>query len=110
MTAAIAPIAALGNLAAATWIDPATEATAGAAAVNPGSTANFAHALSNGIDQVQATQNTADNLAIQSATGQLTDPAAYTIAATQAQLMTQLMTTLESKGVEAFNQIMSMQA
>ncbi|HEY3736462.1 MAG TPA: flagellar hook-basal body complex protein FliE [Jatrophihabitans sp.] len=106
MSFPIAPIAALGGIGAAAPVMPTTAA----AGANPTSATNFAQALGDGLDQVQATQGTADNLAIQAATGQLTDPATYTIAATQAQLMTQLMTTLESKGVDAFNQIMSMQA
>jgi flagellar hook-basal body complex protein FliE len=71
---------------------------------------DFAHALGKGFDAVQSTQATADNLAVQAATGQLVDPAQYTIAATQAALMTQLATTVESKAVQAFNQIMNMQA
>jgi flagellar hook-basal body complex protein FliE len=103
MTTPIAAISAIGGLGSLGAVTPA-------AATNPNSAANFAQALGNGLDQVQATQTNADNLAVAAATGQLTDPATYTVAATQAQLMTQLMTTLESKGVEAFNQIMAMQA
>jgi flagellar hook-basal body complex protein FliE len=103
MTAPIAAIGAISGLGSAGSVAPA-------AATNTDSATNFAKALGNGIDQVQSAQTNADSLAVQAATGQLTDPATYTIAATQAQLMTQLMTTLESKGVEAFNQIMSMQA
>jgi flagellar hook-basal body complex protein FliE len=103
MTSPIAPIAAIGGLGSAGSITPA-------ATTNTDSATNFAKALGNGLDAVQSAQTNADSLAVQAATGQLTDPATYTIAATQAQLMTQLMTTLETKGVESFNQIMSMQA
>jgi flagellar hook-basal body complex protein FliE len=59
---------------------------------------------------VQSSQDTADGLAVQAATGDLTDIHQYTIAATQASLMTELATTLRSKGIDAFNQIMGMQA
>ncbi len=104
MIAPIMPISAIGGIAQAAPVAPA------ATAVDSASASNFAHALGQGMDAVQGAQSSADSLAVQAATGQLTDPATYTIAATQASMMTQLMVTLESKGVEAFNQIMSMQA
>jgi len=71
---------------------------------------DFASALTNGINAVQDTQQTADNLAIKAATGDLDDVHDYTIAATQAQLVTELATAIRTKGVDAFNQIMGMQA
>jgi flagellar hook-basal body complex protein FliE len=66
--------------------------------------------LGRGFDAVQGAQSNADSLAVQAATGALTDPAQYTIAATQAALMTQMATTLENKAVTAFNTVMGMQA
>jgi flagellar hook-basal body complex protein FliE len=105
MTTPIGPIAAITPLSSVT----ATGATSAPAA---GSTsgADFAAALGRGLDAVNGSQATADGLAVQAATGQLVDPAQYTIAATQAALMTQMATTLESKAVTAFNTIMGMQA
>jgi flagellar hook-basal body complex protein FliE len=103
MTSPIAPIAAIapvGGVDAASAA-PATSATSGS---------DFATALGHGLDAVTGAQNTADGLAVQAATGQLVDPAQYTIAATQAALMTQMATTLENKAVTAFNTIMGMQA
>ena len=85
---------------------------AGAEGVSPaGSTSSgFASMLEKGINSVQSAQSKADGLAVQAATGDLTDIHDYTIAATQASLVTQLATTIRTKGVDAFNQIMGMQA
>lgn len=99
------PIAAIGAIAQLTQVAaPAAPATTAA------SGASFASALSNGMDAVNGAQTNASNLAVQAATGTLTDPAQYEIAATQASLMTSLATTMESKAVSAFNTIMGMQA
>lgn len=103
MTAAIGAIAAIAPLTAAAPAAPAAAASAG-------SGTSFATELAHGLDAVGNAQSTADSLAVQAATGQLADPAQYTIAATQAGLMTQLATTLETKAVNAFNTIMGMQA
>lgn len=98
-----APIAAIAPIA------PLTSG-ASVAATAPTGGASFATELMHGLDAVSTAQSTADGLAVQAAQGTLTDPAQYTIAASQAQLMTQLATTIESKAVAAFNTIMGMQA
>lgn len=72
--------------------------------------ADFSAVLSKGLDALESTQNKADNLAVQAATGNLTNIHDYTIAATQASLATELATAIRTKGVDAFNQIMGMQA
>lgn len=74
------------------------------------SAGDFGSMLAKGIGQVESAQNNADSLAVKAATGDLTDIHDYTIAATQASLMTELATTIRTKGVDAFNQIMGMQA
>jgi flagellar hook-basal body complex protein FliE len=66
--------------------------------------------LQHGMDSLQQTQATAEDLGTQAATGQLTDPAQYMIASTQAQLTTELTVALRNKAVDAFNEIMRMQA
>lgn len=71
--------------------------------------ADFASILAKGVDSLQATQANADTLAVQAATGDLKDVHDYTIAATQAQLATDLAVTLRNKAVDAFNEIMRMQ-
>ena len=106
MTAAIGAIGAIAPISSAGPVSPAS--ASGAAGASSG--ASFATELGNGLDAVQGAQSNADSLAVQAATGTLTDPAQYTIAATQATLMTQLATTLENKAVTAFNTIMGMQA
>lgn len=81
-----------------------------AAPTGAGTSAGFASMLEKGINAVNSAQSKADNLAVQAATGDLTDIHDYTIAAAQAELVTQLATTIRTKGVDAFNQIMGMQA
>jgi flagellar hook-basal body complex protein FliE len=85
---------------------PGTDAAAGAAAGG----GDFANLLSKGLNAVESAQNKADSLAVQAATGDLTDIHDYTIAATQASLVTELATAIRTKGIDAFNQIMGMQA
>jgi flagellar hook-basal body complex protein FliE len=81
-----------------------------AAAAGASTGSSFASMLDKGLNAVQSTQDKADSLAVQAATGDLTDIHDYTIAATQASLVTELATTIRTKGIDAFNQIMGMQA
>jgi flagellar hook-basal body complex protein FliE len=109
------PIAAIGTIAPVSHITPAasTGATSAAGGVDGTpvtSGSDFATMLGHGLDALTNTQANAESLGVQAATGQLTNPAALTIATTQATLMTQLATSLQSKAVTAFNTIMGMQA
>ncbi len=108
MTSPLAPIGAISPIA--DFATTAVTGTAATAAAGGSSAADFATVLARGLDSVSGAQANADTLAVQAATGKLTDPAQYTIAATQASLMTQLATTIENKAVTAFNTIMGMQA
>lgn len=106
----IPPIAAISPVSAASAPLPTAGVNAASASTGAAGGGDFASMLGNGIDAMNSAQNTAANLAVQAATGQLVDPAQYTAAATQATLMTQLATTIQSKAVTAFNTIMGMQA
>jgi flagellar hook-basal body complex protein FliE len=78
----------------------------GAAGAAGGS--NFGKLVSGALDNLQATQAKADRLAVDAATGRLTDVHDYMIAANEASLATELTVALRNRAVEAFNQIMQM--
>jgi flagellar hook-basal body complex protein FliE len=59
---------------------------------------------------VQAAQTKSADLAVRVADGTLADPAQYTMAATEASLGLQLTMAIRNKAVEAFQEIMRMQA
>ena len=93
--------------------------TAGTGAIPPGDTVagatgaangqqGFGTALTRALDGLQATQTKADTLAVQAATGDLTNVHDYMIAATEAALATELTVAVRNKAVEAFTSIMNM--
>jgi flagellar hook-basal body complex protein FliE len=83
--------------------DVATGA-AGAVAGAP----HFGQSLVKALDGLQGAQTKADGLAVQAATGDLTNVHDYMIAATELSLATELTVAVRNKAVEAFNQIMNM--
>ena len=70
----------------------------------------FGTALSGAIDNLQQLQGTSNALAIQAVTGDLNDIHTATIASTRAQVTMELVAAVRNKGVDAFNEIMRMQA
>lgn len=101
----IAPVgAALPSLP----VQPVQPVQPNAAAASVDS-AGFGDMLAKAVDSLSAAQSKADNLAVQAATGELTDIHDYTIAATEAGLATELTVAVRNKAVEAFNEIMRMQ-
>ncbi|MCU1525984.1 MAG: flagellar hook-basal body complex protein FliE [Microbacteriaceae bacterium] len=81
---------------------------AGATSATNGS--GFATELSGAVDGLQQLQSTSNDLAIQAVTGNLNDIHAATIASTRAQVTLELVAAVRNKGVDAFNEIMRMQA
>ena len=75
-----------------------------------GPNTDFAGMLAQGLESVQANQAKASDLAVQVADGTLKDPAQYTMASTEAALGLQLTMAIRNKAVEAFQEIMRMQA
>ena len=71
--------------------------------------ADFGEWLGNALDSVSGSQSKADALAVQAATGDLTAIHDFTVASTEAQLLTQLTVEVRNRAVEAFNDIMRMQ-
>ncbi|MCU1486488.1 MAG: Flagellar hook-basal body complex protein FliE [Actinomycetia bacterium] len=86
----------------------ASTTAAGGAASTAGAGGGFGDQVAKAMDDLQSVHTTADKTARLAATGQLTDPSEYMIAATQASLATELTVAVRNKAVEAFNSIMSM--
>jgi flagellar hook-basal body complex protein FliE len=70
--------------------------------------AAFGDLVLDGLDRLEAVQDTSDRLAVQAATGDLDNIHDYTIAATEASVTTQLTVAVRNRALEAFNEIMRM--
>ncbi|WP_372594395.1 flagellar hook-basal body complex protein FliE [Actinotalea sp.] len=71
---------------------------------------SFGASLTSSVDQLQAVQSNAKALAVEAVTGDLDDIHDYTIAAAEASTTLELTAALRNKAVEAFSEIMRMQA
>jgi flagellar hook-basal body complex protein FliE len=80
----------------------------GAAATAGPSGPSFGDVLAGGLERLQSVHDRADGLAVQAATGDLSNLHDYTIAATEASVTTQLTTAVRNKALEAFTEIMRM--
>jgi len=109
----ISPIGAMMSAATAAPVSAAQQVGAAgtASAVNPTGQASgdFGNVVVNALQGVENSQDTANSLAVQAATGNLTDVHNYTIAATEASLQTEMTVAVRDRAVEAFNSIMAMQ-
>lgn len=91
--------------------DPATGVAAGSAlggTTAAARSADFAAMVGQALQRVEGLDVTASTKAVQAATGDLTDVHDYVIAAQEAQVATELTTTLRNKALESFNEIMRM--
>jgi flagellar hook-basal body complex protein FliE len=95
---------------APTSADPtaAVAVTSAPAGVAGASGASFSDMLSGGLEKLQSVHDNADQLAVQAATGDLSNMHDYTIAATEAAVTTELTTAVRNKALEAFTEIMRM--
>jgi flagellar hook-basal body complex protein FliE len=103
---ALPPIMPISPIAVPGSIQPGNRTAADPAAAG---SASFGNVLTQQLDKLNAAHAKADDLALQAATGDLQSIQDYTIAATEAQLLTQLTVAVRNKAVEAFNDIMRMQ-
>lgn len=109
----IAPIEAIGALtgvlgtAAPAGLDPA-EASAPAAASSSSSSQAFGDLVLDHLDRLEGVQDRADTLAVQAATGDLSNMHDYTIAATEAAVTAQLTVAVRNRALDAFNDIIRM--
>ncbi|WP_327008697.1 flagellar hook-basal body complex protein FliE [Dactylosporangium sp. NBC_01737] len=100
-------VSAVGAVSALPAIAPITTSDV----TGPSSSgADFGAMVAQGLQRLQQVQQTADDLAVQAATGRLTDVHDYMIAATEASLATSLTVAVRNKALESFNEIMRMQA
>ncbi|GLY03261.1 hypothetical protein Acsp01_36400 [Actinoplanes sp. NBRC 101535] len=108
--AGITGLSGSGTLLGSRWMPPIPDAGDDDELATTGPNAEFAKMLARGIARVSEAQTTANDLAVKVADGTLSDPSQYTIAATEASLALQLVISLRNKGLEAFQEIMRMQA
>ncbi|MGW4945230.1 flagellar hook-basal body complex protein FliE [Actinoplanes sp. NPDC004185] len=105
---ALGAVSGLSGVGAISGVDGVAGASTTKAVTGPNT--DFAGMLSKGLESVQASQSKASDLAVQVANGTLQDPAQYTMASTEAALGLQLTMAIRNKAVEAFQEIMRMQA
>jgi len=105
---AVSGLSGIGGVGAVGGVDGIAGAGVSQAVTGPNT--DFAGMLSKGLESVQTAQSKASDLSVQVANGTLQDPAQYTMASTEAALGLQLTMAIRNKAVEAFQEIMRMQA
>ncbi|MBW8751200.1 MAG: flagellar hook-basal body complex protein FliE [Propionibacteriales bacterium] len=100
-------ISGIGGVGFTPYVAP--QVSAPAAAKTAGPDHDFGNLVLDGIDRLERVQDTSDQLAVKAATGDLNAIHDYTIAATEANVTTQLTVAVRNKAVDAFNEIMRMQ-
>ncbi len=100
------PIPSLDALGASSVIAPLAPATP----TRPTDDTGFASAVTGAVDELQRLQSTSNELAVAAVTGDLTDIHSAMIASSRASVTLELVAAVRNKGVDAFNEIMRMQA
>lgn len=100
------PIPGLDAIGGASGLAP----VAPAMPAHPADDAQFASAVTGVVDELQRLQSTSNELAVAAVTGDLTDIHSAMIASTRASVTLELVAAVRNKGVEAFTEIMRMQA
>jgi flagellar hook-basal body complex protein FliE len=72
--------------------------------------ASFGESVTGAIDQLRELQSTSNELSVAAVTGDLDDIHSAMYASTRASVTLELVAAVRNKGVEAFNEIMRMQA
>ena len=89
---------------------PGAFPTANRVAASDGAdTSGFASSIGQALEELDQLHGTADTMAADAATGELESVTDYLVAATEAQLATQVTVAVRNRAVEAFNDIMRMQ-
>jgi flagellar hook-basal body complex protein FliE len=105
----IGAIGGLGAVGGAAPVTGTSAAGAGAAGKAGAASGEFGSSITKALDELDRLHGTADQYANQAATGELDSVTDYLVAATEAQLATQVTVAVRNKAVEAFNDIMRMQ-
>ncbi|MDO5672858.1 MAG: flagellar hook-basal body complex protein FliE [Actinomycetaceae bacterium] len=71
---------------------------------------NFGSILSTAVERIQTRQDYAKDLGIRAVTGRLDNVHDYTIAAAESKMTLELTAAIRNKAVDAFNEVMRMQA
>ncbi|SIT83249.1 flagellar hook-basal body complex protein FliE [Microbacterium sp. RU33B] len=89
---------------------PITLPTAARVGTGTGDDTSFAQSITGAVDELRGLQSQSNELAVAAVTGDLDDIHSAMIASTRASVTLELISAVRNKGVDAFNEIMRMQA
>jgi flagellar hook-basal body complex protein FliE len=101
----MAPLAGIEGVASATPLTPALTSTP-----RPADPTAFGNSITGAIDELRSLQTESDALKVAAVTGDLDDIHSAMIASSRAAVTLELVAAVRNKGVDAFNEIMRMQA
>ena len=102
-------VSGIESLGFTPYVAPTLPTQATAPVQGAASGREFGDLVLDGIDRLEGIQDRADQLAVQAATGDLTNLHDYTLAATEADVTTKLTVAVRNKAIETFTEIMRMQ-